>query len=351
MTTSPSTRRLTLALVMLLSLGLLATLAPAPAGASRARLDLDFCSERGAISAARLPARVSARSCDLVGRRIVSGSLALEVPARGHGVSAAAIGTTGESELTILTESDGDVLVTEGSSESNDLSSLATTPAPAPCDEQAFVGCADPCTDNNFNLNPAQAKVKQKQPWFFKASTTPAGFTVAQALAEIKAGTKNVVNTTNDCALSDVVTKSAPYKGTTNKGTGITVSGGGANVCGNTNGKNSVDFGPLATTTLGLACSTYTSTTGPTGPWFITEADIRLKKTTPWTLLPDDPGCSGLYDMRGVMTHERGHTFGLSHTDAVIAHTPQTMFPAGYPCNSYARTLGKGDRAGLNALY
>jgi hypothetical protein len=225
---------------------------------------------------------------------------------------------------------------------------LATTPAP--CDEQAIAGCLDPCQDNNFNLNGVQAKVKRKQPWFFKASTTPAGMTTAQALADLKAGTKNVVNTTNDCGLSDVVPKTAPYKGTTTKGTGISVVGG-TEFCGNKNGTNSVDYGPLGTNTLGLACSQYTSFSGPAGPWFIVEADIRLKKSAPWSLAPDDSGCAGQYDMQGVMTHERAHAFGLSHTAGTAAHVPQTMFPSSYPCNSYARTLGKGDRAGLNNLY
>ncbi len=330
---------------------LLSTLQVLPAGAARERRGLDVCRGSGSIRAARLPSRVSHETCDLVGRDIRSGSLRVEVPSPGEGVAAAALRTDGERELTVVTELDGDVLIDDGSSAPATTSTTGATltTAPAPCDERGIVGCLDPCQDDNFHVNGLNARVKEKQPWFFKASSTPSTMTRAQALTEIKAGTKNILNVKNDCSLGDVVSQTAPYKGVTAQGTGITVVGG-AEDCASANGKSVVDFGALGAQTLGLACSHY-SARRLAGPWFIVESDIRLKKTTPWTLVPDDPACTGQYDLLGVMTHERGHAFGLGHADNAIEHVPQTMFPAVFDCNGYARTLGKGDRAGLAFLY
>ncbi len=328
-----------------------------PAGATDGRARSAFCKSRGALSATTLPTRVSLHTCDLVGRTVAVGGLALKVPARGHGVGAAALGTAGETQLTITTSHDGIVTITTEteSSESNEgleqIEALGTG-EPAPCDETGETGCLDPCTDDNYDLNPLNAKVKLKQPWFFKASSVPtATLTADQALTQIKVGTQNIVKVRNDCSMVDKVDQTAPYKGTTTRGTGITVDAG-VNECADPgDAKNVVDFGKLGGNLLGLACSRYTASS-LSGPWFISEADIRFNKSSLWTTQPDDPACPAqTYDLQGVVTHERGHTFGLRHTDAVTDHVPQTMYPSSRPCNGYARTLGWGDISGLNDLY
>lgn len=344
-------RRVRSAATIVAILGLILSLQVLPAKASRARVDLDVCGGRGVISAARLPSRVSPRACELIGRYVQSGTVKLQVPPPGESVGAAAVSIAGESELVITTESDGDVLIDGGESETgSSVAALSTEP----CDVHGIVGCLAPCSDGNYNTYSGNPRVKVKQPWFFKAASTPGTLTRKQALTHIKKGTQNVVNGNNDCALPDPVGKTSPYKGKTSKGTRISIAGSGPtrhHDCGPSDSKNVVDFGALISPTLGLACWRSQSTTGPSGPWFIVEADIRLLKSAPWALNPDDPACTTGVDLQGVMTHERGHAFGLAHADAPVAHTQQTMYPSTFPCTSYARTLGLGDHSALAFLY
>lgn len=328
-----------------------------PAQGARHKVGDRFCATHGALSAAALPARVSADRCDLIGRRVTHGSLSLRVPPPGLGVAAAAIGPGGESELAVTTLSDGTVRIDR--SGSSEAVTVFGTGEPEPCDSPSADGCLDPCTDTNHHVSLPKRKVREKQPWYFKQTTTPASLTQQDALAQIKLGTQNIVKVNNDCARSDFISRTAAYKGTTTTGTGITIkhpSSGPRNSCSQ-DGKNVVDFGKLvplspgADPPAGLACTSYTSTP----PRFIVEADIRLNKDTAWTITPDDPECFNLINLQGVVTHERGHAFGLSHTDVdsttPYSHLPQTMFPASYPCSSYNNTLGLGDIQALNELY
>ena len=311
------------------------------------------CSSTGSLQADRLPASVSRSECDLVGRTVVSGSVALEVPRPGHGVSGAATGEYSESQLFIHTTRKGVVTIEDGNTGSPETSaaSLLLAPGPAePCDESPTTpGCLAPCDTNSHSVNPSNAKVKKGQPWRYKLASTPNTLTDAFALAQIKAGTKNVVNVKNTCLLADVVPKTSAYKGTTTAGTGMSANASSVNCGASGNGKNTVEFGVLPTTVLGFAC-TRTQRIG-TNPWFIVEGDIRLKNNAAWTTTIDDPGCSNQYDLQGVMTHERAHTFGVGHAVNDVAHSQLTMYPSSYPCNSYARTLGKGDHTALKKLY
>lgn len=332
--------------------GLVLSAQALPASAARERAAFDPCAGSGTIMASRLPARVSERRCDLVGRYVRSGVVRLQVPPPGESVGAAAVGTVGESELVLTTEDDGDVLVNDGGEQTG---SAPAATSEEPCDKYVLSGCLPPCADGNFNTYTASGnpRVKVKQPWFFKASSTPGTLTRTQALTHIKSGTQNVVNGNNDCLLPDPVSQTAPYKGKTSVGTGISVVGSGssrAHSCGSSNGKNVVDFGALISPTLGLACWRSTSTDqGAT--WYIVEADIRLLKSAAWTVNPDRLACSNKVDVQGVVTHERGHAFGLAHADSDDVHSNQTMYPSVFPCSSYGRTLGLGDHAGLDFLY
>ena len=63
------------------------------------------------------------------------------------------------------------------------------------------------------------------------------------------------------------------------------------------------------------------------------------------------PGtCNNLYDLEGVATHERGHTFGLGDLNA-NDHPNLTMRGTMPTCSLELRSLWKGDIQGLNNLY
>ena len=339
------------AAVGVLALALLGQLIPVQA-ASRHKADF-HCPQGGVVAASSLPASVSTGRCDLVGKVMTEGSVSVVVPGPGHGVGVAGIGPAGVTSLYVFHSVDGVITIFDEGYDATE-SFRAGGDRPPPCDELDIDGCIPPCSDNTYNLNPYNAKEKNGQPWYFKASSTPTGgtsaLTVDKALTHIKAGTKTIVTGRNDCGLNDPVPQGAPYKGTTAQGSGISSTSQCPALPGN--GKNIVDFGNLAGE-AGLACTEYSSPDGV--HWFISEADIRFEKDIAWTTTPGAEDCFNLLDLQSVAAHERGHAFGLKHASEQVdnddSHFPQTMFWTTYVCSSYARTLGKGDHSGLKALY
>ena len=348
-----STRVGGVAAVGVLALALFGQLIPVQA-ASRHKTDFR-CPQGGVVAASSLPASVSTRRCDLVGKVLTEGSVAVVIPGPGRGVSVAALGSAGETSLDVFHSADGVITIYDEVYDATE-SFRAGDDRPPPCDELDIDGCIPPCSDNTYVLNPDNAKEKKGQPWYFKASSTPTGgtpaLTVDKALTHIKAGTKTIVTGRNDCGLGDPVPDSqgAPYKGTTTQGSGITITPAGEAKCAPANGKNIVDFGNLPGP-AGLAC-TYTASIDD-GPVFIPEADIRFEKDVAWTTTPGAEDCFNLLDLQSVAAHERGHAYGLKHAgeSGDESHFPQTMFYTSYVCSSYQRTLGKGDHSGLKALY
>lgn len=60
-----------------------------------------------------------------------------------------------------------------------------------------------------------------------------------------------------------------------------------------------------------------------------------------------ETGCSGEYDINGIMTHEVGHVIGIGHSSVAGA----TMYPSVSACNTANRTLEADDRAARDDLY
>jgi len=83
------------------------------------------------------------------------------------------------------------------------------------------------------------------------------------------------------------------------------------------------------------------------GLYFIDDADIYTNTRYSYTSSKETDGCSGEYDIDGIMVHEVGHVIGLGHTSVVGA----TMYPSVSACNTGNRTLEADDLAGKNALY
>jgi hypothetical protein len=63
-----------------------------------------------------------------------------------------------------------------------------------------------------------------------------------------------------------------------------------------------------------------------------------------------DSGASGKFDIQATATHEEGHTTGLDHVRKP-ADARLTMYPYITDGDTGFRTLGCGDRLGVNALY
>ncbi|HYC62859.1 MAG TPA: matrixin family metalloprotease [Thermoanaerobaculia bacterium] len=60
-----------------------------------------------------------------------------------------------------------------------------------------------------------------------------------------------------------------------------------------------------------------------------------------------ESGCSGEYDINGIMVHEVGHVIGIGHSNVAGA----TMYPSVSACNAGNRTIEADDRAARDNLY
>jgi hypothetical protein len=79
----------------------------------------------------------------------------------------------------------------------------------------------------------------------------------------------------------------------------------------------------------------------------ITDADVYTNTKYNYTSSRETDGCSGEYDIDGIMTHEVGHVIGLGHSSVAGA----TMYPSVSSCNTANRSLEVDDLAGKNDLY
>jgi predicted Zn-dependent protease len=79
----------------------------------------------------------------------------------------------------------------------------------------------------------------------------------------------------------------------------------------------------------------------------INDADIYTNTKYNYTSSKETDGCSGEYDIDGIMVHEVGHVIGIAHSNVAGA----TMYPTVSSCNYNNRTLEADDIAAKNDLY
>lgn len=261
------------------------------------------------------------------------------VPQPGHEIRAEAILADGSiQEFGIRTALDGRVTLLHFGDESaqaarpGDQLSEGGTPAatsPAPCDDNAYSVGADKVT-SNFS-------------WMFKISSTPSYLDQTGTKNDLKAGTDNITSAFNDCGRADNVSATNSYAQDTTMNVNITSSA----TCETPDDYSVVTFGDLSGSSvdpLAVECTDVESGS-------IVASDVKFEGNLyTWTLEPGS-NCSGSkWDVESVMTHERGHSFGLEHV-AESSHPYLTMSKRIRPCSVGARTLGLGDMLGLEALY
>lgn len=197
----------------------------------------------------------------------------------------------------------------------------------------------DACSDDAYILEGWRWDTKLR--WYFHAGTTPGELTADAAEAALKAGTSNITSSTNSCGLTDEVGASHEYLGRKSRSANINTSGN----CTTSDGVNMVSFGDLPSGVLATACVWFSDGVAKEGDIQFNKADFA------WTTSPGAAGCKNRWSLRAVMTHERGHTFGLDHVGEGT-HGDLTMSPSlNGPCQDSESTLGEGDVKGLRALY
>jgi hypothetical protein len=113
----------------------------------------------------------------------------------------------------------------------------------------------------------------------------------------------------------------------------------------NSDGISTVSFGRLPWGSVAVSC-TYTHAGD------IWQADVMLSDEPGlFTTMPDDPDCTDANDVQAVVTHERGHSFGLGDVPEAPSTGDLTMSTFVGRCDASARTLGRGDALGLRSLY
>ena len=173
--------------------------------------------------------------------------------------------------------------------------------------------------------------------WWFKSSTTPSGLNSSDVELALRRGTLNPTSARNDCGRADRVSASHSFLGrTTTGGNGII-----GVLCLPSDGRNMVAFGLMPSGVLAGTCNHGSGSR-------IVESDVLLNSSMRW--YATGTSCSSRFGLQPVMTHERGHTFGLGHVDEG-RHPTLTMSEAVAPCDGSASTLGLGDMLGLEALY
>jgi len=150
-----------------------------------------------------------------------------------------------------------------------------------------------------------------------------------------------VLTSTNSCGLSDEVGATHHYLGRKATFANINTAGN----CLSSDGTSAVSFGDLPTGVLATTCVWFSSGVAK-------ESDVQFNKADyTWTTNPGAASCSKQWSVKTVMTHERGHTFGLGHVGEGT-HGNLTMSPTlNGPCQDSEVTLGQGDVLGLRAMY
>ena len=183
--------------------------------------------------------------------------------------------------------------------------------------------------------------------WVLNVSSIPSYLDREGAARAIRMANRTIARARSTCAVPlapPPMLPSAIYAGATVRRANVTPSAR-CFPSANTDGINVISFGPLPRGVVAVTC-TYTDRGD------IWQSDVMLnERVGMFTLHPRSPACRASYDLQAVMTHERGHSFGLAH----VAESPRTgaltMSTAMGWCDRSGRSLGSGDLAGLSRLY
>jgi hypothetical protein len=246
-------------------------------------------------------------------------------------VHAEVLTTSGAEELEIGRREDGTI----------ELQSVGED-AGASGEDLAKAGSPGECSDAEYT--PGDRRVPQDSPLHYEINraSTPSELRAGDAVDAIRRAGVRVASTKNNCHMGDRVPAGLVYEGETGRGTNI-----GGLSC-RTNDENSVvAFGDLPSGILAVTCNWDRYNDNNT-----VASDIKINKQgVRWTTSPRSRSCRGMWDLEGVMTHERGHTFGMGHVPET-GHGNLTMSTnINGTCQMAERSLGRGDVLGLGRKY
>ena len=292
--------------------------------------------EKQEISATALPDSTGSGQCEPDGRPIVDGAVGAVLPSPGNGVYVEALTTSGTQELEIKHLSSGAIELEHVGDESREASEAK---AAFPVSSKAPGECGDAAYQSN------DQRIANGLRYRINYRTTPAEISRTSAIAAIRKAGSNVANTVNGCKLGDRVPAGVSYQGLSTTNASVSSTGG----CTRNDRLSVVSFGRLSGGILAITCNYFTIDPGFNN---VVTSDIKINSVSfRWTTSPRAKSCGSAYDLETVVTHERGHTFGLGHVPE-RAHRNLTMSPLiNGPCQGSERSLGRGDVLGLDRKY
>ncbi|MDP8949753.1 MAG: M10 family metallopeptidase domain-containing protein [Actinomycetota bacterium] len=299
--------------------------------------------DKPTIAATDLPEVLEPGRCPIKDRPIVDHEVGVALPEPGEGVYAEVLTTAGPQELQVTRYENGAVELQQVGDDSGSAAGEQAASDPAPL--RTFTAARGPreCRDGAFaDLG---YRVGQGLSYRFNWRTTPRHLKRAAAVGAVRRGGADVVTTRNTCRLGDRVPAGLVYEGFTPLVANITAGGH----CTGNDGVSVVSFGSLPRGTLAVTCIFFTIRPGYDE---VSSSDLKVnRRGFRWTTRPDARSCKRMWDLEGVIAHERGHTFGLGHVSE-SRHGNLTMsVRANGPCQSSERTLGRGDVLGLGNKY
>jgi hypothetical protein len=290
--------------------------------------------DRDTIPSPALPETVEMENCPIGERVITDHGAGTVLPDPGEGVYTEVLTTTGAQELQVTRYEDGTVEFEHVGNDSDDEAASS----PALSRELAARGSPGECADPAFNS--LSYRVSRGLGYRFNRSTTPRNLARAAVMKAIRRGGANITGTDNSCHLGDRVPATLRYEGRTGLSANVTKDGR----CVGNDGVNVASFGDLPNF-LAVTCVFFRNGE-------VTSSDLHInKRDYRWTTKPGSRSCKRMWDVEAVVTHERGHTFGLGHV-AEDSHRNLTMSPIiNGTCQSSERTLGRGDVLGLDSKY
>jgi len=329
-------------------LALVGPAAVRPIASANAPLPPSWCPSTGPLMATQLPAAFSTTDCPVEGRTIKDRTVGAVVPEPGVAVFAESYGVgDATDQLVIEHSSDGVIYLgyqgLDAAQKSSSPSGTVTPASPDPNEGQFAPECTDEANqaftyfeDDTHN-------------WFVNTSTYPTDLTSASISVALIEGTKNIENvrsTCNETVFGDYWNRDSSlntnFAGQTTLLPNIDLNG-----CTNRDSVNTVGFDARPAGVLATNCSWYYPLIND-----VIEADVEFERSAySWTTSPGSLTCLGRYDIESVMTHERGHSFGLDHVSELTSPR-MTMSPnIDGTCQSQERSLGLGDALGLSYKY
>lgn len=269
------------------------------------------------------------------------GRAAAVVPPRGVAVVAHVTTDPGSDEdLMVSTDEQGEVLINEMDASEDPTIVVPDTPGNTGCNDSTWNLLQHEHRDGSSH----RIKVYGTLHWKFNRQTTPSQTTPERAESALQSAIRNITNASNPCDMGDNVGASAQYDGDADANAAINADG----ACLNANGGSQVSFGDISDSlVLAVACEWLDVSRTPHD---ITQADVKIDNRSNW-YAPGLESCDEDWSIEAVVTHERGHSFGLGHvSEGEHPHLTMSKTINGR-CQDSESSLGKGDVLGLRELY